>query len=160
MKKPKITSATFEIVELTKRTKKMKSVEIIITYDNTNPYENNTFKRVVENIDKYQFNYRIPFTTEILSFSNFSKVSFDKQYEALTDSCNRLVGKEVKVGNIGDRYIDLEVEEVIKRNNQIGSNMFIVPSYCYFGGDYIEMYNDENELSVLGQKIKQCFSSK
>ncbi len=149
MKNVKITNATFKVVEFTKRTKKVKSVEITITYDNAGSYT-----RLIENLDKYQFQYRIPFTMLEQGFTNFSKGTPEKQLEVLTNMCNKLIDKEVEVGNIGVRYIDLEVESTIRENDKVGRNIFNIPSYCYVENDMVEMYDDTNELSEIGKLIK------
>ena len=154
MKVVEITSIKSNIIEHTKRTKKIRAVEFIFTI------EEKKIKKVAFLLDKKIFSVRLPFSECQIRITNFKKMTLAKQIEEIDKFCKVYANNKIEIGNYDDTYIDIKIEKALKANILAKKNIIKLPCFFYTSVGPILCYNKVNEFSEFITKLIKYYELK
>ena len=153
MKVVEISEIKSNILEYTKRTKKIRAVEFIFTI------EEKKFKKVAFLLDKKVFSVRLPFSECQIRINNFNKITIAKQIEAINKICKEYVNNKIEIGSYDENYIDIKIEKALKANILVEKNIKL-PCFIYTSSGPILSYNKVNEFSEFITKLIKYYELK
>lgn len=100
-------------------------------------------KSTAHDVNTMAFRFEIPYTSMEQGLTNFNKVKYFMQIEALDKLVSELCGSEIEVGYFESVYYDLKVMRLVMNEN---SHRYLIPAYCNTSNGRITTFEYDDNL--------------
>ena len=128
-------------LELTKNGK-IKNVVFSFKFDNGSVHKATAFY-----VNTTAFRFDIPYCGIQQGLTNFNKVKYSVQIEALDGIVDKLIDFEIEVGYFENVYYDINI---MRRIMNVYTDNYLLPSFCNTSNGTIKIFEyDENHKRIL-----------